>query len=117
MSEKVIVELNVTKLPIFFLPGKLHLSLENPGPAELDKTQISPAEKFMLNRASMLGQITLSGAVKSVSALESKFVEEQKPAPKPQEIKDQVLSKRQEVVEKLQKLSIQELSKEVQTDF
>lgn len=49
--ELVKISLNVDIQSMFFLPGKLHLTYENPGPVELDPSSLTDEEKSWINQA------------------------------------------------------------------
>lgn len=55
MSLPVTIELNTNKQPFFMIPGKLHLSLQDPGPTELNPDLLSLAERGWINQAARDG--------------------------------------------------------------
>jgi hypothetical protein len=49
--ELVTISLNTEKQAMFFLPNKLHLTFENPGPVEIDPSTLTEQEKAWINQA------------------------------------------------------------------
>ena len=49
--EPITISLNTERQSMFFLPGKLHLTFEEPGPVELDPATLTEQEKGWINQA------------------------------------------------------------------
>ena len=76
--EPVTISLNTDKQPMFFLPGKLHLTFENPGPTELNPEELSDQERNWINQAYQQGVLFVENP--------NKGMESKSPAAKKQEI-------------------------------
>ena len=50
----------INNTPMFFIPQKLHLTVDNPGPVEIDAGALTPQEKTWVNNASRSGRIELT---------------------------------------------------------
>jgi hypothetical protein len=55
------ISLNSDKQPFFFLPSKLHLSWEKPGPIEVDEKILTPVEISWLVNAKDRGVLSIDG--------------------------------------------------------
>jgi len=64
--EPVTISLNTDKQPMFFLPGKLHLTFENPGPIEVDPSTFTEQEKAWITQAHKMKVLLVNNPNKDV---------------------------------------------------
>ena len=118
----VTLELVPEVSPMFFLPGgKLHLTLESPGPVKLDPSILTEQEKNWINNAALTGKLKIEGdeAKKASSTLSNKQ-EVVKQAETSKKVKQEVINprieERKEQANKLLKLPIAALKSKVESE-
>lgn len=81
MALPVSIELVAEKQPFFTLPGKLHLTFDNPGPVQIDPDSLSDQEKRWVNEGARAGILKVHNPNKKVEKTEKK-----EEAPEPVEV-------------------------------
>lgn len=76
---------------LFFIPGRFHLTFENPGPVRIDPSNYSQQEKNWINNAARVNKIT----VKNLSSVSTEKSSDSIKDPKPNTIREQFFKNRE----------------------
>lgn len=99
------ITLNTDIQPVFFLPGKLHLTFENAGPVELDQSKLSNQELLWIKNARLKGVLKVTGLEDTLTNSIKKEVitDTQADKPTPEEMTERLLIKKRHTLESIQK--------------
>jgi len=94
------VTIELAEAPLFIVPGKIHLSIEEPGPVEFDPTSLSDQEKQWINNAHRLRKVKV---INPNGPSEKKVV--QPPSPPPASEQKPIMQQDKDVeIEKVKEL-------------
>jgi len=94
------VTIQLKEAPLFMIPGKIHLTTENPGPVELDPSKLTETEKAWVNNAHFQRKVH----VENPNGPSEKKAAVQQPKPEPKDQEPSMFKDRDAEVEKIKKL-------------